>query len=522
MVMYYNVLNFPGSTSERVNNFRIINQYLQPDIILITELNTEAGAEMLLSGGLNVFGTSHYSRAVFIDGPDSDNMLFYKHDKFTLYSQDTIQTDLRNITEYVLYYIMDQQNLVSDTVFLYFYVAHLKSSSGSTNEQKRLAEVMHFKQHVNSKPNIENIFFGGDLNLYSASEPAYNALVTEGIYPLNDVLPAGNWNDNAAYSAIHTQSTRTAQFGGGATGGLDDRFDFILFTGDVLSGSNNVSYLPSTCRAFGNDGLHLNKALTETPVNSSVPDSVIQSLYNMSDHLPVISKLLIQPDAVQQPLQVSLKVFLEGPYFQTGMNTALNPILPLSTPYAGFPWFATGGESVSAIPGADIIDWILVELRDAPSASAATQSTVIAAKSAFLLNDGSIVNLDGTSSLNFGNITIQQSLFVIIWHRNHLAIMSANPVLMQGNTYHYDFTDAAGKAYLNGQKELSTGVWGMIAGDTDASGEINAADKASGWLIQAGYSGYLSSDLNFDRQVHHSDKNDFIIPNQTKQSYLPD
>ena len=30
-----------------------------------------------------------------------------------------------------------------------------------------------------------------------------------------------------------TQSTRTAAFGGGATGGLDDRFDLILFSQSV-------------------------------------------------------------------------------------------------------------------------------------------------------------------------------------------------------------------------------------------------------------------------------------------------
>ncbi len=52
-----------------------------------------------------------------------------------------------------------------------------------------------------------------------------------------------------------------SEFGGGSTGGLDDRFDFILFTGDVNSGANKVQYVNNSCKAFGNDGNHLNDAL---------------------------------------------------------------------------------------------------------------------------------------------------------------------------------------------------------------------------------------------------------------------
>ena len=110
---------------------------------------------------------------------------------------------------------------------------------------------------------------------------------------LDDPLPAGNWHASSSYSLLHTQSTRTAEFGGGSTGGLDDRFDFILFTGDVNSGANKVQYVNNSCKAFGNDGNHLNDALIDPPVNPNVPDSVIQALYYMSDHLPVICDLTV-------------------------------------------------------------------------------------------------------------------------------------------------------------------------------------------------------------------------------------
>ncbi len=518
-VMYYNVLNYPGSTGTRVQYFRTINQYIKPDFVVVTELISDAGANTLLQQGLNVYGETKYQKAAFTDGPDTDNGLFYNSNRFTLYSQDTIGTALRVINEYVLYYNL--QEPFSDTIFFYLYVAHLKASEGSTYAQQRLAEVMHFKSHVNSNPNIENIIFGGDLNFYNASsEPAYSALINQGIYPLTDVLPSGNWSDNQTFASIHTQSPRTASFGGGATGGLDDRFDFMLFSNDLLSGSNKISYIGNSYIAVGNDGQHLNKALTDTPINTSVPDSVIQAIYNMSDHLPIISKFAIQTNTQPAYYEISLKVFLEGPFAGVDMQTGINYNLPLINPYSLPPWNYLGSPSIPAIPVPDIVDWILVELRDAPDATSAFSGTVVEQQSGFLLNDGSIKGMDGITNLQSPNSIVHQ-LFVVVWHRNHLGVMSAYPLNLEGNIYAYDFSTSADKAYNFGQKQLTNGVWGMIAGDGDANGEINAVDKTAIWKIEAGESNYLSGDFNFDDEVDNSDKNEFIIINYLLHSYVP-
>lgn len=288
-VMYYNILNYPGSTPERVSHFRIVNLYVQPDILLVNELISDDGASMLLEDGLNVNGNNSYKKADFTNGPDSDNMLFYDSTKVTLYSQDIITTELRHINEYVLYNNAPDY----DTIFYHMYSAHLKSSTGSVNQQKRLAEVREFKAWIDSKPVIENIFFGGDFNFYSSSEPAYDTLVNYGVHILNDPLTAGDWHDNSSHASIHSQSTRTSQFGGGASGGLDDRFDFILYSDDVKYGTNGVNYISNSCKSIGNDGNHFNIAIIDPPTNTSVPDSVLQALYYMSDHMPVICDLEI-------------------------------------------------------------------------------------------------------------------------------------------------------------------------------------------------------------------------------------
>ena len=111
-------------------------------------------------------------------------------------------------------------------------------------------------------------------------------------------------------------------------------------------------------------------------------------------------------------IQLDIKVFLEGPYNATSgiMSNSLNPqFLPLSQPYNNSPWNYDGNESILSIPNSNIVDWILIELRDAPGdASTATGSTYIGKRAAFLLNNGNIVDLDGISFLQLNDI--------IIWH----------------------------------------------------------------------------------------------------------
>jgi hypothetical protein len=516
-IMYYNVLNYPGSTGSRVQDFKVINQYIKPDFIVVTELLSDAGASTLLQQGLNVYGETKYQKAVFTDGPDTDNGLFYNSDKFTLYSQDTIGTALRSINEYVLFYNMQQPS--ADTVFFYLYVAHLKASTGF--ESDRLAEVMHFKSHVNNNPNIENMIFGGDLNFYNAaSEPAYSAIINQGLYPLTDVLPAGNWHDNAAFAEIHTQSPRTASFGGGATGGLDDRFDFMFFSNDLLNGSNKVSYINNSYVAVGNDGQHLNKALIDLPANTLYPDSVVQAIYNMSDHLPIISKFAIHTFEAPQYYELSLRVLLEGPFNGTEMQTGINSILPLTSPFSQPPWNLLNNPSIESIPSQDIVDWILVELRDAPDAASATTGTIIYQQAGFLFRDGSIKGIDGITNLQFDN-SISHQLFVVIRQRNHLGVMSAFPLSLSGNVFSYDFSVTADKAFLNGQKQIFEGTWGMIAGDVDADGQIDENDRTLSWKFEAGQSSYLSGDFNFDSEVDNSDKNGFLIINYQMHSNIP-
>jgi len=225
--------------------------------------------------------------------------------------------------------------------------------------------------------------------------------------------------------------------------------------------------------------------------------------------------------------ELDLKIFLEGPYDETtGLMVPLNTEnIPLSQPYNTYPWNYAGTESADSIPNSDVIDWILIEFRDATSAAAATPATIIGRQAAFLLNDGSVVGMDGVENIHeFSLQSITNNLFVVIYHRNHIGIMSAYPLSTPTDVYPYDFTTSADMVYGDdqGHKMISLGVWGTIAGDYDANGLIDYNDYISGWMIQAGSSGYKAADFNLNKEVNNPDKNEFWLINIGSGTAIPD
>ena len=215
----------------------------------------------------------------------------------------------------------------------------------------------------------------------------------------------------------------------------------------------------------------------------------------------------------------NIKVFLEGP-FDLGtaqMKTSLNTtpqIIPLSQPYNnGTTWSYAGSESVTIIP-AGVVDWVFVELRQADDPASATSTTIFATRAAFLKSDGTIVDLDGTSPVLFSNavLTPGNNLYVVIRHRNHLAIMSDTGATLTSGTYNYDFTSALTQAYGGGSgyKQVGT-TFAMVAGDIDQDGNIFVTDY-NAWAIGFGSTtGYFNLDLNMDGNVFVTDYNMWAV-----------
>jgi len=220
---------------------------------------------------------------------------------------------------------------------------------------------------------------------------------------------------------------------------------------------------------------------------------------------------------------VNAKVYLQGCYAGSGtMTTSLNSVgmIPFHHPYndtLGI-WNYTGSERVYNMPS-NIVDWVLVELRTGTAAN-----TTVGRRAALLKSDGSIVDLDGSSQVKFNRI-VPGNYYIVIRHRNHLPIMSANPVTLGfTNSSLYDFSSAQTQAYGTvPMVDLGGGILGMYAGDADSDGFITSTDfNIFNPKFTSAVSGYEYCDWNLDGFVTSTDFN-FFNTNFTaaRQTFVP-
>ncbi|MCB2219725.1 MAG: PKD domain-containing protein [Bacteroidetes bacterium] len=230
---------------------------------------------------------------------------------------------------------------------------------------------------------------------------------------------------------------------------------------------------------------------------------------------------------IQSPdLRLNLVVMLEGPYdgLSNQMLTSLNSSghLPTAQPYnPSLPyynnnspvWLYGGTETVGAIP-ANVVDWVVVQLRDAASPATAVSSTAVGTRAGFILADGSIVATDGVSPLSFP-VSYSQNLYVVVFHRNHLGIISNVSLTEAGGFYNYDFTTSSSQTYgdINAVKELEPGVWGMVGADGDANGLVQNTDETEVWKNDLGSSGYTAGDFDLNGLTQNTDETDLWKPN---------
>jgi len=221
-----------------------------------------------------------------------------------------------------------------------------------------------------------------------------------------------------------------------------------------------------------------------------------------SNQNSVVCSAISAPVKISVTIKTYLHVKLEGPLEGTGtMNNVNYPNIPLSQPYFSLPWNYSGTETVTAIP-VGVVDWVLVELRQATAPELAT--TIMARRAAFIKTDGSIVDLDGISNVHFDDyfVSAGNNLYVIIRQRNHLAVMSSTGASFVGGVYSYDFTTGINQAYggANGYKAVGS-TFAMVSGDSDADGDITVLDFSQ-WSSNFGQTNiYLQSDIDIDGQV---------------------
>ena len=288
-IMTYNILNYQDENS-REDDYALIIDFIQPDLIVAQEIIGETGYSHFRSDVLDVIAPNSWASAPFTNQTaQQDIALYYKDDTFTFISTSVVYTAQSSGTRDVIQWVM-LHNLSG--IEFNVYGVHLKASSGTSNANQRLQETTILRDHLNE---LDANFFivAGDFNIYSnnsSSEPAFDMLTgasDDNAGRLFDPIDRiGHWHNNSSYSDVHTQSPRTSSFGGGANGGMDDRFDWLFVSQSILDESSSMYYVDGTYWAFGNDGNHFNDAINDGN-NNSVSAEMADALHDASDHLPV-------------------------------------------------------------------------------------------------------------------------------------------------------------------------------------------------------------------------------------------
>jgi len=302
-VMQYNLLFYGLYTdfcTEQNNNnddkdeyLRTILGHFQPDIFTVNELGRGAhNLTRIRDQVLNTGDVDYFEHATYTNTGNGwfANGLFYNSRKLGLYDEVIVSTLLRDINLYTLYYKSDDLEFTGDTVFITLIVAHLKAGQTTSDQQMRTTMVSNVMNYLDASNYSGNIMFMGDFNMKSSFEQAFQIMVNNvnpeiRFYDPIDIT--GVWGNNSEMAPYHTQSPRTGSHPCFVTGGLDDRYDFILTSRSIMEGLNGFQYVENSYTAIGQDGNRFNQSLINPP-NYSQPPEIIDALYNMSDHLPVM------------------------------------------------------------------------------------------------------------------------------------------------------------------------------------------------------------------------------------------
>lgn len=251
---------------------------------------------------------------------------------------------------------------------------------------------------------------------------------------------------------------------------------------------------------------------------------------------------------LQQPAVVRVRAniiaMLQGPYDPgTGLMSdglRANDLIPSTEPYTamGFPAVHGGDESIApavlTVTGDDaIIDWVHLQLRD-------DDNVVIATRNALLQADGDIVDTDGSSPVRFAART--DLYHIAVMHRNHLSIMSLQPIALNATPATVNFSSGAVPTYGTDAQAMESGTFALWSGDVNADGMLKYTGQDNDRdpiLVYIGGTtpnntevGYAGADVNMDGIAKYTgpgnDRDPILVnvggtvPTNVREAQLPE
>jgi hypothetical protein len=218
-------------------------------------------------------------------------------------------------------------------------------------------------------------------------------------------------------------------------------------------------------------------------------------------------------------------------------------LIPATEPYtaAGFTQAGKGGgeqvvPAVLTVSGANaIVDWILVELR-----SASVPQQVVSTRCGLVQRDGDVVDADGVSPLRLS--AVPGNYHVAIRHRNHLPVMTLNPVAFGTSTVALNFTDGSTATFGTEAQRINGAVRHLWPGDVTVNNQVKytgSSNDRDPLLVAVGSTTpnntltgqYNAKDVNLDGSVKYTgsnnDRDPILVtvgsttPNTIRSAQLP-
>jgi len=214
----------------------------------------------------------------------------------------------------------------------------------------------------------------------------------------------------------------------------------------------------------------------------------------------------------QNNVLLAVSCFLEGAFNGTTMNndlgtggaTSILANYALNQPYNTAPWNYAGSESITEqflIDNTDIVDWILIELRDAND-----PSIIVTQLAALLRADGTIIDHLGEAT---AIITAAPGSYIVaIRHRNHGDVRSLSAIDLSVTNGSFDIRTSNANVLGSTNLKQVGPAYVMYSGDADGNNDINAVDNNSYWRLNSGTTNtYNLSDFDMNGDVNSIDIN---------------
>ncbi len=269
------------------------------DLVALQEVRTQATTSADVVSQLNaIYGSGIYGRGNLngdaVSGLDTVGLV-YNTQTLDLLSEAAIGVvSTSGQPRQTLRYQLRPDGGSAATEF-YIYVSHFKSSDQQTDMDRREVEAEAIRADADALGQGVNIIYAGDFNLQESSEAAYQDLLAPGNGQAFDPINSpGTWHNNNFFRSILTQAPANSPTNPAFTGGgLDDRFDFQLISGELTNGTG-LEYLANSYHTFGNNGsLGINSNINDAG-NTALPGllnrtTILNLLTTVSDHLPVVA-----------------------------------------------------------------------------------------------------------------------------------------------------------------------------------------------------------------------------------------